>query len=160
MLCSAEEENNGAGHSGEWWGGGDPQKDPEAPLCSLFSCLGGFRLPLLLGSGCTQPCAPSRCVRLPKMSLLLNKLCYLALHWGVSSFLYPLGYHYNLSLYFGPSASVHGISYLSWAHPEEAPLWTLPAVAERWWRWGKFWCCGSCSLPASALIWCGGNGRR
>lgn len=119
----------------------DPQTDSEATLCPLFSCLGRLKLPLLLDSGCTQPCA---C--LPKMLPLLNKLCYLGLNWGVTSFLFPLGYHYNLSLYFGPSASVHGIPYLSWAHPEETPLWTLPAVAEWWRHWGKFWRCSSCSL--------------
>lgn len=104
----------------------------------------------------TALCSKS-CAVFPRCPVL-NRLCYFG--WDVASFLFPLGYHYNLSLYFGPSASVHGISYLSWAHPEEAPLWTLPAVAEWWWHWGKFWRCRSCSLPVSALIWCGGNCHR
>lgn len=154
-----EKENSCAGHSGEWWGWWGPAQRSRGSALFPLSCLVGFRLPLLLGSGCIL-CAPRRCASLPKMSLLPNKLCYLGLNWGVTSFLFPLGYHYNLSLYFGPSASVHGVSYLNWAHPEEAPLWTLPTVAERWWRWGKFWCWSSCSLPVSALIWCGGNGCR
>lgn len=85
-----------------------------------------------------KPCAPSGSVR-PRCNVAVTKQLSPWLEQSVTSFHFPLGYHYNLSLYFGPSTSVHGISYLSWAHPEEAPLRTLAALAEWWRRWGKSW---------------------
>lgn len=40
-----------------------------------------------------------------------TKFRFLGLNRDTTYFQFPLGYHYNLSLHFGPSASVHGISY-------------------------------------------------